>query len=295
VADDRMQTGYSYLLTEPIGRNFDPQFRPELSPEQMLALGVFCGKYMTDCQKEFPASWFAHARAVIAPSTILVSTPVSRFRCGAGRAGFIPMIRAAGSGGIAATTWAAACRMRRCVRFGAGKRSAVTWHSRPSPAGKMGFSAFRCCGGRTITGTTAIAIDCGSVWHGGLAVQADFLGLVNGANQTALGDGCAERSSGVNRGHYNLAATDRPGVTSSAICRSIDSSFTGSTLSATIKVRMSGSVNKLLRVNSSPVVPMKRSLLGLPLRRMASRESRIRPRRATIHTWRRSLNVVAPP
>jgi hypothetical protein len=57
-----MQTGYSYLLTEPIGRNFDPQFRPELSPKQMLALGVFCGKHMTDCQKEFPASWFAHAK-----------------------------------------------------------------------------------------------------------------------------------------------------------------------------------------------------------------------------------------
>ena len=57
-----MQKGYSYLLTEPMGRNFDPQFRPELTPKEMLALGVFCGKYMTDCQKEFPASWFAHAK-----------------------------------------------------------------------------------------------------------------------------------------------------------------------------------------------------------------------------------------
>lgn len=60
--NDKMQHGYRYVLTAPIGRNFDPEFRPELTPKEMLALGVFCGKYMTDCGKEFPASWFAHAR-----------------------------------------------------------------------------------------------------------------------------------------------------------------------------------------------------------------------------------------
>jgi len=60
--NDRMQKGYRYELTAPVGRNFDPEFRPELTPKQMLRLGVFCGKYMTDTRKEFPASWFAGAR-----------------------------------------------------------------------------------------------------------------------------------------------------------------------------------------------------------------------------------------
>ena len=62
LVNDRMQRGYRYTLVAPVGRNFDPDFCPELTPKQMLALGVFCGKYMTDCRKEFPASWFARAR-----------------------------------------------------------------------------------------------------------------------------------------------------------------------------------------------------------------------------------------
>ena len=65
--NDKMQRGYSYSLTAPVGRNFDPEFRPELTPKEMLALGVFCGKYMTDCREEFPASWFARAR--LSPSS----------------------------------------------------------------------------------------------------------------------------------------------------------------------------------------------------------------------------------
>ncbi len=60
--NDRMQKGYSYELVEPIGKNFDPEFKPQLSPKQMLALGVFGGKYMTDCASEFPPDWFAKAK-----------------------------------------------------------------------------------------------------------------------------------------------------------------------------------------------------------------------------------------
>src|SRR5262245_13783486 len=62
VVNDKMQRGYVYYRTEPAGRNFDPRFTPNLTPKQMLRLGVFGGKYMTDCRKEFPASWFTHAK-----------------------------------------------------------------------------------------------------------------------------------------------------------------------------------------------------------------------------------------
>lgn len=62
VVNDLMQQDYVYFLTEPMGKNFDPEFRPELTPKEMLELGVFGGKYMTDCAAEFPEDWFRHAR-----------------------------------------------------------------------------------------------------------------------------------------------------------------------------------------------------------------------------------------
>ena len=62
IITDRMQRGYVYWRTEPVGRNFAPGFTPDLTPKEMLRLGVFGGKYMTDCQEEFPRSWFARAR-----------------------------------------------------------------------------------------------------------------------------------------------------------------------------------------------------------------------------------------
>jgi len=62
VISDLMQRDYTYFLTEPAGKNFQPDFRPELTPKEMLELGVFGGKYMTDCRVEFPRDWFRNAK-----------------------------------------------------------------------------------------------------------------------------------------------------------------------------------------------------------------------------------------
>lgn len=47
---DLMQDGYTYELSEPTGRNFDSDFKPDLTPPEMLRLGVFGGVYMRDCR-----------------------------------------------------------------------------------------------------------------------------------------------------------------------------------------------------------------------------------------------------
>lgn len=60
--NDKMQKGYSYELTEPMGKNFAVDFKPDLTPQEMLAMGIFGGVYMRDCQKEFPADWFKEAK-----------------------------------------------------------------------------------------------------------------------------------------------------------------------------------------------------------------------------------------
>lgn len=62
IVNDKMQRNYRYERTAPMGKMFDPEFTPDLTPKQMLRLGVFGGKYMTDCRQEFPADWFTHAR-----------------------------------------------------------------------------------------------------------------------------------------------------------------------------------------------------------------------------------------
>lgn len=61
IVNDLMQTNYIYYLVEDTGKNFDPEFKPQLTPKEMLELGVFGGKYMTDCKDEFPKEWFVNA------------------------------------------------------------------------------------------------------------------------------------------------------------------------------------------------------------------------------------------
>jgi hypothetical protein len=61
IVHDLMQNGYEYVRTEAPGKNFAPHFKPDLTPKEMLELGVFGGKYMTDCKKEFP-DWYSKAK-----------------------------------------------------------------------------------------------------------------------------------------------------------------------------------------------------------------------------------------
>ena len=62
IINDKMQKGYSYKTTETVGKNFDKDFHPEITPKEMLELGVFGGRYMRDCKKEFSRDWFKKAK-----------------------------------------------------------------------------------------------------------------------------------------------------------------------------------------------------------------------------------------
>lgn len=60
--NDLMQKDYTYTLTCKEGKQFSLDFKPDLSPKEMLELGVFGGVYMRDCKNEFPKSWFLKAK-----------------------------------------------------------------------------------------------------------------------------------------------------------------------------------------------------------------------------------------
>ena len=62
IVNDKMQHNYIYEREEAEGANFAADFKPELTPKEMLELGVFEGHYLNDCREEFPASWFENAK-----------------------------------------------------------------------------------------------------------------------------------------------------------------------------------------------------------------------------------------
>jgi len=71
MVDDRMQTGYRYRIAVAAGQEFDSGFTPRFSPREMLALGVFEGKYCNDCKGELPAEWFVGAKIATMPDPAL--------------------------------------------------------------------------------------------------------------------------------------------------------------------------------------------------------------------------------
>ncbi len=60
--NDNRQRNYTYPLSAAIGEDFDPEFKPDLSPKEMLDLGVFGGNYFEGEVEEYPASWFVGDR-----------------------------------------------------------------------------------------------------------------------------------------------------------------------------------------------------------------------------------------
>jgi len=60
--NDWYQNHYSYTLTEKMWENFDTEFKPELTPREMLELGIFGWKYFSDKPSEFPSDWWKDAK-----------------------------------------------------------------------------------------------------------------------------------------------------------------------------------------------------------------------------------------
>lgn len=60
--NDKMQRNYQYEIVAPTGADFMPGFTPHYSPQEMLAMGIFEGKYCNDCREELPNEWFENTK-----------------------------------------------------------------------------------------------------------------------------------------------------------------------------------------------------------------------------------------
>ena len=60
--NDKMQRVYSYVLIARYGRDFAKDFKPFYTPQKILKMGAFEGKYLNDCRKEFPKEWFKNGK-----------------------------------------------------------------------------------------------------------------------------------------------------------------------------------------------------------------------------------------
>ena len=99
-----MQPNYSYELIEPVGKNYHPETRPELIPEEILELGVIGGKYMTNCKNEFPVEWLKNAKLCFelhAPDLFFLELMRHNpYLCGKRKSGSMRKIQVVGSSGI---------------------------------------------------------------------------------------------------------------------------------------------------------------------------------------------------
>ncbi len=134
--NDRMQQGYSYTLEAMPGADFDPAFQPHYDPGEMLAMGVFEGKYCNDCIDELPVEWFERAKLSDKPDpsvnyfAVKSRQPLSVWQ---EKAGLHPKTPWAGFNGIAASRWVAAYPASMPSRSSAGKPSAHATRARSAP------------------------------------------------------------------------------------------------------------------------------------------------------------------
>ncbi len=62
LVNNPMQKKYSYELIAQPGKDFDKEFKPDLTPKEMLELGVFGGLYLNSARGEYPKEWFRKAK-----------------------------------------------------------------------------------------------------------------------------------------------------------------------------------------------------------------------------------------